>query len=82
MVGLARLVGEDDAVGCLARGDDDLLDAELRRRLDDVVGAHHVDAEELVVGHDHDARDGGEMDDRIDRLGRKHRVELVHAPCA
>ena len=33
-------LGEADAVGRLAGGDDDLADAELHRRLDDVVGAH------------------------------------------
>ncbi|ENN85694.1 hypothetical protein RHSP_09762 [Rhizobium freirei PRF 81] len=68
MMEIAMAFGKADAIGRLARGDDDLLHAELRSRLDDIVGAHRVDAERLVIGLDQDARDGGEMHHRVERL--------------
>ncbi|MCY1306712.1 hypothetical protein D9M70_565860 [compost metagenome] len=79
---VSRLVGENEAVGRLTRCDDDLADAKLHRRLDDIVGAHRIDAKELVVGGDQDARDRGKVDDGIDRLRRERRVEFVQAGVA
>jgi hypothetical protein len=61
----AQAVGEDDAVGRLARCEHDLADAELRGGVQHVIGAHHVDAEDLVVGADHDAGNRGEVDDGV-----------------
>ena len=60
--------GKADAVGRLAGRDNDLADAGLHRRLDDIVGAHRVDAEGLVVRLDQDARHGCKMHHRIERL--------------
>ena len=72
-------LGEADAIGRLARGDDHLADAELHRRLDDVVGAHDVDAEGVVVRLDQDARDRREMDDGVDRGRRRALLEAFEA---
>ncbi len=55
-------LGETDAVDGFRGGDDDLMDAEFGRCLDDVVGRHGVDAEGFVVRHDHVSRAGGEVD--------------------
>ena len=67
---------EADAVGRLARGDDDLAHAELHRRLDDIVGAGDIRREGDVVGLDQHAWNGGEMHDRVGRAGG---VALVEA---
>ena len=61
-------LSEADAVRRLRAGDDDLLDPELARGLDDVVRAQHVAAEALVVRHQHIARVRGEVDHRVRRL--------------
>ena len=63
-------IGETHAVGGFRRGDDDLADAKLDRRLDDVVGAHGVDPESLVVRTDQNARHRCEV---------HHGVQLRHA---
>ena len=62
-------LGEADAVSRLARGDDHFPDAELHRRLDHIVGAHHVGGEGHIVRLDQHARDSGEMHDRVRRTG-------------
>ena len=61
-------LGKADAIGGLAGSNDDLADAELHRRLDDIVGAHRVDPEGLVVWLDQDARHGGEMHHGVEGL--------------
>ena len=63
-------LGEADAVGGLAGGHDDLADAEFHGGFDDVVGPHDIDPVGLVVGVDQHARDGGEVNHRVDRPGR------------
>lgn len=68
--------GKADAVSRLARCDYDLADAELNRRLDDIIGAHRVDAESFVIGLDQDARDGREMHDGVEGLYAPARVEI------
>ena len=62
-------LGETYAVGGFARSDNDLADAKLHRRLDDVVGRDGIDCESGVVGVDEDARNGGEMHNRVNLGG-------------
>jgi hypothetical protein len=59
--GLTVAIGEANPIGGFRRGHDDLADAELHRRLDDVVGADGVDTEGFVVGTNEDSRHGGKM---------------------
>ena len=73
-------LGEADAIGRLARGDDDLAHAELHRRLDDVVGADDVGGEGDVVGLDQHARNGGEMHDRVGRATAGGRARSRRKP--
>jgi hypothetical protein len=57
------------AIGGFARRNHDLSDAELHRRLDNVVRAHDIDTVSLVIGFDEHTGDGGEMHDGIDGTG-------------
>jgi hypothetical protein len=61
VVGVA--LAEADAVGCLAGGCDDFLDAEFGGGFDYVVGGGDVGAEAFVVGDEHVASVGCEVDD-------------------
>ena len=79
---VAMTVGEDDAIGRLAGGDDDLGNTEFHGGLDNVVGAHHVDAIDLVIRRDHDPRNGREMHHRIDLLRPQIGVEFMQAGIA
>ena len=72
-------LGEADAVGRLARGDDDLAHAELHRRLDHVVGADDVGGEGGVVRLDQHARDRREMHDGVGRARRVAEIEALEA---
>ena len=75
---LVVALAEADAVGCLAACDDDLFDAELTRRLDDVVGAGHVLEEAFVVWDKHVTRIGAEVDDCVWRAGMSLVAVLGH----
>ena len=72
--------GKTDAVSRLGRGDDHFFDAKLHRRLDDIVGAHRVDAERFVVWLEQDARHSSEMNHRVKRLWTAGRFQIVK-PC-
>lgn len=76
---ISHLVGENKTVSRFAGRNDDLADAELYSSLDHIVGAERVDAEKLVIWRDHDARDGGKMNNGIDGLRPQRRIEFVQA---
>lgn len=85
IIGLAK--AKADAKRALARRDHNLLDAELGRRLDDIVRRLRIGAEGLVVGHNHVARVRRKMDDdvghaqvpaRLARRGRVRQAVLAH----
>lgn len=58
-------VGKADAIGGFAGGEEHFFHAVTDSRVNHVVGANGVDAEAFVVGHDHDAGDGREVNDGI-----------------
>jgi len=78
-VKVLRALGKTDAVGGLAGGDDDLADAELGSRFDDVVSRDGVDAKSLVIGFDQHPRDRRKMHHRIRRRRRLAALETVEA---
>ena len=46
-------LGEADAIGCFAGGDDDFLDAEFARGFDYVVSGQDVAFEAFIIGDEH-----------------------------
>ena len=63
--GLALTLAEADAVRRLRGGEDDLADPETGGRLEDVVVREDIGRVRRAVGGGQDARDGGEVDDRV-----------------